>query len=201
LPGSRPPAREPKYLPAEIHGYAVLWGRRGAKGECYLRGCFDESLAEVAAGRRSVALDVDHGLQTYGSTREGALRIWTDDVGLRFALKPQDNAEGEWLVEQMRAGAFTGCSTGAWTIGRPDIHRATLDRVTLCWSGPSRQMYPSVLETAEHLHLYELFRGQLRRFDRRTPHLLGEPLDKPKTDPAAARYRQWLAIQGNPFYF
>jgi hypothetical protein len=166
-----------------------------------LRGCFDESLAEVAAGRRSVALDVDHGLQTYGSTREGALRVWADDVGLRFALKPRDNAEGEWLVEQMRAGAFTGCSVGYWAARRADVDRAILGRVTLCWSGPSRQMYPSVVETAEHLHLYERFKGQLRRFNRRTPHLLGEPLDKPKTDHVAARYQQWLAIRDNPFCF
>jgi HK97 family phage prohead protease len=211
LPRARP--RPTTYLKQyQITGYATLFDTRTShpKGPhtLFRPGAFSRSLAEADVGMRTIIMGVGHR-GDYGRTGEN-LTLWEDSIGLGFSLVPRDDAGGRFLVEELRRGSFRGCSLRYRWRRNQEGHRVAhgfcpldeLGAVNLEEVTFSRN--PCQPETGQYLALFCWDGYQFRRLNPRTggyAEPLDKALDKPKTDPAAARYQQWLTIRDNPFYF
>ena len=85
-------------------GYATCYNKAHThKGriEVFAKGAFGESLKSP----RSVAFLYGHSwANNHGSTTDGRLHLFEDNVGLAFALRPSDSEAGRKLVGDVRAG-------------------------------------------------------------------------------------------------
>ncbi len=93
-----------------ITGYAARFGERSKLlygfVEVIAKGAFAEAL-QTQNVRACWNHNWDHVL---GSTKSGTLRLWEDDIGLRFALEMPDTTMGRDAYESIRRGDVDGMS-------------------------------------------------------------------------------------------
>lgn len=97
-----------------VEGYAVKWEMKshplGWDGwrEQFKRGAFSESLSE----RNQFGLWSHDTRTVLGSTENGTLRLYEDDIGLRFELDLPDTPNGENAFGAIKRGDVKGVSFG-----------------------------------------------------------------------------------------
>jgi ATP-dependent Clp protease protease subunit len=100
----------PKIANGVIRGVAAVFNQLsndlGGFREIIRPGAFDRSLKEIAAGQRHVDARIQHqgGLHVCGTTANGTLRLWCDNVGLNYEITPPDTTDGKDLVVMVRDG-------------------------------------------------------------------------------------------------
>ncbi len=92
-------------------GYATRYGKphiHGSDVEVMSRGCFAVSLKSA----RSIGFLRNHSWShNFGSTADGSLDLFEDDLGLAFSFRPRDDEDGRRLVADVKAGRLQ-CSIG-----------------------------------------------------------------------------------------
>jgi HK97 family phage prohead protease len=144
LPGLSPPERPriAHYIPRPEYRSMAAELRSPGSGECRMagnrltghaavydtpsrfigfvevleRGCFDGPLCD---GRNIVARFNHSPAYVLGSTDDGRLDVWTDDVGLAYSVDPVPG----WLADMVRAGDVDGSS-----FAFNQLHPAAADR-------------------------------------------------------------------------
>lgn len=100
----------PRISDGVIRGVAAVFNRLsndlGGFREIIKPGAFDRSLREIAEGKRQVDARIQHegGLSVCGTTANGTLRLFTDDIGLNYEITPPDTTFGKDLTTMVRDG-------------------------------------------------------------------------------------------------
>ncbi len=128
-----------------VTGYVVKFNQRSSLiwGEFYekvAKGAFARSLQENVIK----ALWNHRADFVLGSTKNQTLRLWEDDIGLRFELDLPDSTWGRDAFESIRRGDVDGVSFGfnvrkdAWTfLSEEDVYERTLVDVNLFEVSPT----------------------------------------------------------------
>nr|WP_010500650.1 HK97 family phage prohead protease [Paenibacillus elgii] len=128
-----------------VTGYVVKFNQRSSLiwGEFYekvAKGAFARSLQENTIK----ALWNHRSDFVLGSTKNQTLRLWEDDIGLRFELDLPDSTWGRDAFESIRRGDVDGVSFGfnvrkdAWTfLSEEDVYERTLVDVNLFEVSPT----------------------------------------------------------------
>ncbi len=128
-----------------VIGYVVKFNQRSRLiwGEFYekvAKGAFARSLQENV-----IKAFWNHRYDfVLGSTKNQTLRLWEDDIGLRFELDLPNNTWGNDALESIRRGDVDGVSFGfnarkdAWTfLSEEDVYERTLVDVNLFEVSPT----------------------------------------------------------------
>jgi uncharacterized protein len=110
-----------------LHGYATafhLFARD--RDECFRPGAFTESIAHDVITANGVG---HHNSVTFGSTADGSLKLFEDEIGLRFEIRPTaDRYEFDRVFETVRSGGLKRMSIRyAW-------QDRSFDPITRSWS-------------------------------------------------------------------
>jgi HK97 family phage prohead protease len=101
----------------EISGIAAPFYRPGEPGteyrmesgeyERFAPGAFDRAMKS----RRCIVCDTYHNAEIQlGNTEGGALRLWVDDVGLRYSLRVSNGDTARWLFDLIESRWLVGAS-------------------------------------------------------------------------------------------
>jgi len=100
-----------------IYGYAAVFNRRTKlyRGlwEQVAPGAFTESLKLTELKKHNVVALWQHDMgKPLGDTTSGTLRVWEDEKGLAYAVKPRKTTYGLDLIENVKAGIVRQSSFG-----------------------------------------------------------------------------------------
>lgn len=92
--------------------YNTLSGDLGGFREIIRPGAFDRSLREIQEGKRHCDARTQHkgGLDVCGTTRNGSLRLRSDNVGLHYDIDPPATQNGQDLQVMIRDGYLSKSS-------------------------------------------------------------------------------------------
>lgn len=140
LPGTNIELRETENGERTITGYAVKWEMKSHPIGYFVRfkeqfknGAFTESLTRDDQR----ALWSHDTSKVLGRTKNGTLRLYEDDIGLRFELDLPNNTQGNDAYESIKRGDVDGVSFGfrmrkqEWDESDPDNVIRTINQADL----------------------------------------------------------------------
>lgn len=159
-----------------INGYAVKWDMKSVTmgwrrfKEQFKRGAFTESLTNDD----QLALWSHDTSKVLGRTKNGSLRLFEDDIGLRFELDLLDTTLGEDAYKTIKRGDVDGVSFGfqmlkqEWDEADPDnVIRSVTHAKLLEISPVAFPAYPDSQVSARSSDPYEHHKQEQRNKERR----------------------------------
>lgn len=159
-----------------INGYAVKWDMKSVTmgwrrfKEQFKRGAFTESLTNDD----QLALWSHDTSKVLGRTKNGSLRLFEDDIGLRFELDLLDTTLGEDAYKTIKRGDVDGVSFGfqmlkqEWDEADPDnVIRSVTHAKLLEISPVAFPAYPDSQVSARSSDPYEQHKQERRNKERR----------------------------------
>jgi uncharacterized protein len=152
----------------KIRGYAALFDvpseDLGGFVEYIKPGAFTRSLKT----NNQKALWNHNSDMVLGNTRAGTLKLWEDELGLRFEIEPPNTQAGRDAVESIRRGDIDGNSFGfsvvrqQWDDKDPKLVKRYLDDVELFEISPTA--FPAYKQTSVSVRTaYEEYQQEIKK--------------------------------------